>query len=358
VAFAVILMLMQLGFQDTLLNTSVRLHKLLVADLVFIHRDSHALQFATSFSRQPLYQALGHREVASVASIYLNRVPWTNPVTNVVRPILVVGFEPDETVLDIPELNAGKLLLKEPETVIYDQRSRRELGPVGELFRQGRIIRTEIARQRVRVVGVFEFGPSFSSDGNAATSVDTFLRITGRSLEMIDIGLVRLVPGADLQAVRADLVREVPQNVLVLTKPEFIAKELSYWRLNSPVGFIFKFGVIMAFVVGAVIVYQILYADVADHLAEDATLKAVGYTDAYLAGVVLSEALILSLLGFVPGVLAAAQLYRLTRNSTNLAMVMATQRSLLVFVLTLVMCCISGAMAVRKVQSADPADVF
>jgi putative ABC transport system permease protein len=354
----VILMLMQLGFQDTLFNTSVRLHKLLVTDLVFIHRDSHALRFVTSFSRQPLYQALGHREVASVAYVYMASVPWTNPVTHVVRPILVVGFDPDETVVDIPDLNAGKHLLKEPETVLYDARSRRELGPVGELFRQGRSVGTEIARQRVRVVGLFDFGPSFSSDGNAATSVDTFQRITGRNLEMIDIGLVRLAPGADIQAVKADLVREVPQDVLVLTKPEFIEKELTYWRVNSPIGFIFKFGVVMAFVVGAVIVYQILYADVADHLAEYATLKAVGYTDAYLAGVVLSEALILSLLGFVPGVLAAAQLYRFTRNSTNLAMVMATQRSVLVFVLTLLMCCLSGAMAVRKVQSADPADVF
>src|SRR5262249_23113542 len=144
----------------------------------------------------------------------------------------------------------------------------------------------------------------------------------------------------------------------VLTKPEYVAQEMEFWEKSSPIGFVFNMGTIIGFVVGVVICYQILATDIADHLAEFATLKAIGYHNRYLTKVVLQEALFLSLLGFIPGVAVSALLYQLLANSTGLPMQMTPLRSGVILGLTVVMCIISGALAVRKVQAADPAEVF
>src|SRR6185436_14690873 len=102
-------------------------------------------------------------------------------------------------------------------------------------------------------------------------------------------------------------------------------------------------GLLIGFVVGSVIVYQILYTDVIDHLKEYATLKAIGYSDRFLFGVVLQQAVILSVLGFFPGCLAAGGIFFLTRRITLLPAYLTMDRATLVFLLTLLMCSIAGA---------------
>jgi putative ABC transport system permease protein len=107
-----------------------------------------------------------------------------------------------------------------------------------------------------------------------------------------------------------------------------------------------------------VIVYQILYTDVSDHLAEYATLKAMGYKSRFLYSVVLQEAFILAVLGFIPGFALCLGLYKLVRDGTALPMFMTWDRIITVFFLTLIMCIVSGVIAMRRVQAADPADIF
>jgi putative ABC transport system permease protein len=114
----------------------------------------------------------------------------------------------------------------------------------------------------------------------------------------------------------------------------------------------------MGFIVGTVIVYQILYSEVSDHMPEYATLKAMGYTQTYLLLVVFQEALILAILGFVPGFGFAMVQYTMARNATLLPIAMTASRAITVIILTILMCFISGAIAVRKLRSADPADIF
>jgi putative ABC transport system permease protein len=175
---------------------------------------------------------------------------------------------------------------------------------------------------------------------------------------MIELGLVRAKPGTDVAALQQRLIRLLPDSVLVLDKPQFIEKERQFWNRNTAVGFIFGFGVLMGFIVGAVIVYQILFADVSDHLAEYATLKAIGFTNGFLSMVVLGEALVLSVLGFAPGAILSVGLFRMCETATQLSMRLSASQWAFVFGLTLLMCVLSGVLAVRKVQSADPADVF
>jgi putative ABC transport system permease protein len=208
-------------------------------------------------------------------------------------------------------------------------------------------------------VGVYQLGTSFGYDGMVITSDLNYQRIRPvQPAELIDLGLIRVRPGADPDAVRAAVDAVLPEDVQVYTKRQYIDREIGYWAKVTPIGFIFSFGALMGFGVGAVIVYQILFADVSDHLSEYATLKAVGHTDLYLAAVVVSEAAMLAVLGFLPGLGIAHRLYRLTEQATKLPLHLSTQIALSVLGLTMVMCSLAGILALRKVASADPAEVF
>jgi putative ABC transport system permease protein len=161
-----------------------------------------------------------------------------------------------------------------------------------------------------------------------------------------------------VEATIASMKSSFPKDVKVFSKAEFIKFERTYWETGTSIGFIFTLGTVMGFIVGIVIVYQILYTDVADHLSEYATLKAMGYTDFYLLTVVFQEAIILSIVGFFPGMFAAVGLYTMTRNATSLPLLMTVARAITVLILTMIMCIVSGAIAVRKLRAADPADMF
>jgi putative ABC transport system permease protein len=172
------------------------------------------------------------------------------------------------------------------------------------------------------------------------------------------MGLIQLSPGSDPAAVQRALQPLMTKDVKVLTRTELSNLELNYWKRNSSVGFIFSLGVLVGFVVGSIIVYQILFGDVMNSLPQYATLKAMGYTDRYVITVVIQQSAILAFVGFIPGVLTSMGLYWLLATVTKLSVFMTTTRALQVLLLTFVMCVGSGALATRKLVQLDPADVF
>jgi putative ABC transport system permease protein len=218
----------------------------------------------------------------------------------------------------------------------------------------------QLSGKEVQVAGVFTLGASFAADGNAITSDSTFLNLfPGRQPNEIDVGMIKLQPNANPEQVKRQLQALLPrQEVIVLTLDEFANREKEYWANSTAIGFIFTLGTVVGFIVGVVIVYQILYSDVADHLPEYATLKAMGYKNKYLMGVLLQQAVILAVLGFIPSLGVSWFVYSLAQSATLLPIRMTTERAITVFILTLIMCMGSGAIALRKLNQADPADIY
>jgi putative ABC transport system permease protein len=359
IAFADILMFMQLGFRDALYYSNVRFHNSLQGDIVLINSQSSAVLAMRSFSQRRLYKALELPAVQSVHPIYLDFTIWKNPVTGRPRSILIFGMNPETNLVNLPGVKENLDKLKLPDVVLFDRSSRVEYGPIAANYQQGKTVTAEVRRRRIKVEGLFTLGASFGADGNLITSDLNFLRIfSNRQKGLIDIGLIRLKPGADANVVAQELRKYLPNEVNVLTKQEFIDFERNYWANSTAIGFIFTLGTVMGFIVGTVIVYQILYTEVADHLAEYATLKAIGYTQNYLLTVILQEALLLAILGYFPGIVFAFFMYNSARNATLLPVFMSFERAAMVLILTMLMCIISGAIAVRKLRSADPADIF
>ncbi|MEQ9550285.1 MAG: ABC transporter permease DevC [Coleofasciculus sp. G3-WIS-01] len=359
ISFADILMFMQLGFRDALFESNVTLHNNLKGDIFLISPQSTSTIAMKSFPQRRLYQALGFEGVQSISPLYMDFGLWKNPQTRATRGIMVLGFNPANPVLDLPDVNQNLHKIKIENGVLFDDTSRPEYGSIAQLFHQKQEVTTEVEERRIRVVGLFSLGASFAADGNIVTSDLNFLRIfPRRNKGLIDIGIVQLQPGANIQNILTDMRQEFPDDVTILSKQEFIDFEKKYWQTSTAIGFIFSLGIVMGFVVGTVIVYQILYTDVSDHLPEYATLKAMGYTDRYLLIVVFQEALILAILGYIPGMVIASGLYSLTKAATRLPMMMTLTKTITILILTIIMCCVSGAIAVRKLKAADPADIF
>ena len=359
ISFADILMFMQLGFRDALFDSAISFHRNISGDIFIQSPQSTALIAMTSFSSRRLYQAKAFAGVESATAIYLGQSIWRNPVDKTTRGIFVYGFNPkDPQLFKLEGVSENVEKLKLPDTYLFDRKSRVQFGPIPKLFESGEKVETEIRGRRIKIGGLFTLGASFGADGNLMTSDTNFIRLFKRDPGLIDIGVIQVKPGTDIDATVAAMRAYFPKDVNVFSQKEFIDKELAYWQTGTSIGFIFTLGTIMGFIVGIVIVYQILYTDVADHLSEYATLKAMGYTDFYLLTVVFQEALILSVVGFFPGMFAAVGLYTMTRNATNLPLLMTVARAGTVFLLTMIMCVVSGAIAVRKLSAADPADMF
>ncbi|MEQ8857071.1 MAG: ABC transporter permease DevC [Pseudomonadales bacterium] len=359
IGFAVLLILMQLGFRTALFESAVRFHERFVYDIALFSPDSVFIVRPQPFSIRRLYQTLAHDQVVDVAPIYIFPGIWKDPWGTERRAINVVGIRPEDDLLDTPGFSAARHKVMRQDAVIFDASSRPEFGAVAAAVAAQGPLTTEVNDRTIEVVDTFTMGTSFGIDGTIITSDDNWLRLfPDRSRNDIQLGLIRLTDDADEAAVAEQLRRDLPDDVLVLTKAEFIARETAYWDSATPIGYVFFFGAVMGFVVGAIIVYQILFADVSEHLNEYATLRAIGYSNRFVSGIVLQQAAILAVLGFIPGVAVVIWLYGSAAAATNLPIYLTGERAGAVFLLTLVMCAMSALLAVRKVRRLDPAEVF
>ena len=359
ISFAGILMFMQLGFRDGLFDASVTVHRLFDADIVLISPRSASSIDMGGFPRRRLVQTLADPDVEGVSPVHWGLMLWRNPQTRLNRGILALGFNPEDPFFTDPSLATKTDVLKQKGRILFDQLSRPEFGPIADWYREGRTVETEIAGNRVRVGGLVSLGTSFGADGNLLTSTETFLDLAPQKPRgAIEVGLIRLRQGADVQQVVERLQARLPDDVRVLSKNGFIEFEKNYWKSGTSIGFIFTLGAVMGFVVGCVIVYQVLYTDVSDHLPEYATLMAMGYRISHLLGVVMREGFYLAVLGYVPAYLAGQGLYWFVRDATKLPVGMDLSRALTVGGMILVMCMLSAFLAMRRLVDADPAEIF
>ena len=360
IAFANILIFMQLGFRELFTSGATLLPESLKGDLFLLHPDSRFLG-SIEFDRLRLYQAAGIAGVADTIPFYVNSgVSWAYQQEYQSYEARVMAFNPNKQVFDIPEINAQRYKLSLPNSVLFDRFAQKELGTVVADFENNpdHKLRALINRRRADIVGLFNLGNSFFiGTGNLVMSEANYADIFGNNiLNRVTVGIVFLKPDANLLAVKAGIEKNVP-GISVYTHQELIAKELKHQE-DNPAGLIFSFGAVMGFIIGVVIVYQVLYADVRDHLAEYATLKAMGYSDIHLLSVIFQEAAILGILGFIPGFLISVGMYSFLANSTRLELLMTPDLAFVVFIITLIMCLVSAAIASSKLRSADPADVF
>ncbi len=358
ITFAVTMMMFQMGLQSALFTQVVAPHLLLDADLVITHRQYEYFGISRSFTAKRLYQAYALPEVRQHAGLYLGNLPMKHPVTGENRDVFIIGFDPAQTPFSDPQILANQHKIQRDGVALFDIRSREEFGPFAKIVSENGYAVTEVSGKRIRVEGTFAMGATFAADGNILVSKDTFLQIwNGAHPNMIMVGLLKLTEGTNSEETLKKLRPILPDDVTIYTREAFIEMEKNYWRVRTPIGFVITASMIVGLIVGAVIVYQILYTDVTDHLPEYATLKSIGFRDGYFIRLILQESVILSVCGFIPGALLTAVLFALTREYAYMPTYLTNTIVFSVFFLTLFMCSCAGALATRRLRQANPGEI-
>jgi putative ABC transport system permease protein len=357
IGFAVLLMLMQLGFERAFFNASLEVIRLLDGD-IFLQRASK-YRFATEdpFPGRDLDAARAVPGVASAWPLYAawHQLFWRNPVDDKNFLVRVFAFDPDQPVLSLPQLDANLKDLSDLDTAIVDRRARRFLGmdpppPAAELN-----------GSKMKIIGSFALGPDFENDGTVVIGDRTFAKLLpgprGGPPD-VELGVVKLTPGGDPAAAQQAITAAVPTDIAVLTKAQLLELERKFQADVSAAGPIFAMGTLVGFVVGMLISYQVIYTDLAEQQPQYATMKAIGYRTRYLVQVVLEQATLSALAGWVPACLVSILLFRVIGEVALLDLRMTVELALVSLLLTLSMCLISAVLAIRRVISADPAEVF
>ena len=354
IGFAVLLMLMQLGFEQAFFDSTLQVIRGLDGDLLI--QSVHKYQFATRdpFPAAELNAAGSVPGVASARPLYADWFDffWKNPTDGQVFLVRAFGFDPDEPVFLFPDVNANREKLKDANTVLVDRRARRFLGM------DTGASEAEVNGMKIKIVGSFALGPDFVSDGTVIVSGRTFANLLRGSSPGVDVGVIKIRSGEDPTAVQQAVRKALPATIAVFTKPELVESERKFQAAVSSAGPIFAMGTIVGFVVGMLISYQITYTDLADQLPQYATLKAIGYRTGYLLRVVFEQAAFNAFAGWIPALLVSILLFRIIGSVALLPLHMTVRIMTVSLGLTLGMCLISAAIAIRRVVKADPAEVF
>lgn len=364
IAFAVMLMFQQRGFQNALFDSTVEIIQELDCDIVLVNPARFALTNEIRFPRELLNLARSQSGVAWAEPFYIeNLQARLRREGQRARPIRVWGFDIHKPILldrnqDIsPQLKG----LERTGTALIDRLSKSNYG---FLLRDNSSFPQmgELNGKQIELIGLFQSGRDFAHDGNLLMSTESFANYFTRRrptpLSTVDLGLIKVIDVQSVASVLAQLRAVLSREVLVLTRQQFIDKEVNFWARNTPIGIIFTIGTVMGFAVGVIICYQILANDIGEHLSEFATLKAMGYTNSYFLGLVIRQSIYLGMLGFVPGLLCSWLLFQVNSNMTGLLMHLTLERISLVLCATLMMCILSGILALRKLLAADPASLF
>ncbi|MCF2904946.1 FtsX-like permease family protein [Octadecabacter sp. CECT 8868] len=359
VAFANLLVFMQLGIMGALNTSTVAPYAMLDADIILSSEDGNTLTDDGHIPRARMYQALGVAGVMDATPLFIGNLPFTLEDGSSVS---LLSFGMDVTK---PQFSASSIApvlskLSLESTALLDEGTRgMPDSVVEELMSGGRFV-FETGGNTLTAIGTMDVGGGFLADGMMIMSDQTFLRVfPSRTSGAPNHILIQTVDGVAVDTVVARLDAALPSGNLRIQSMEASASnDLAYMATERPTGIIFGFGVFMGILVGLVIVYQVLSTDVADHLREYATFKAMGYGQPFFLGIVFEEAIVLAVFGFIPGFFVSMGLYAGLVSVTGLPVEMDASRAILVFLGTLAACSLSGAIATRRLANADPAELF
>jgi putative ABC transport system permease protein len=358
VAFANVLVFVQLGLMSSVGGSTLRPYEFFQGDILISAADANTLADGGNVARQWMLQALADPDVVDGMGLFVAMVPWDRGETDI--SLTTFGIDPFRADFLAPEIAVDIDVLQVQGAAIIDRLARGLTREEAAAIRLPTPLSFETQGRTLTAYDTFAGGGGFGGDGYLLVSDQTFLSLfPARRSGAPDHVLLRLRPGAqpDMVVERLrDLIADPTLRIRSYT--DAMAEEVRFQQTQRPTGVIFGFGVLIGVLVGIVIVFQVLSADVADHLREYATFKAMGYGQGFFLGVVVEEAVILGVLGFIPGVLAGWGILALMAKVTTLPLFISFEMAVTVFVGTVVFSALSGVIATRRLASADPADLF
>ncbi len=365
VSMAIVLMFTQLGFQGALYDSAVSACRAFDADIVLASKDFQTMAFPWPWMpRHLLDDARGVAGVASGAPFYATTLQVTNPADGRNLTSWLFAFPPDQRVFKNSDINSQLDLIRLPETAIIDRNSRNQIGLIAANVHQtGRVdVALPSAVRAVQPVlkleGTFQIGPTINVDGNIITSDLNYYRLLSVPLDRVSLGIVRVAPGADPAVVKRAIEQRLGSQARVFLKEDFIRNEMKFYSDDTPIGFIFDAGLLVGVIVGIVFISQVLHGIVSDNMREYATLRAMGYKQAFFLILVAVIAISIALITYVPSSIVSYFVYDLAASATKLPMRMKPSYMAEVFLLVVTMGLVATFLSTKKLKQADPVDLF
>ncbi|WP_439501567.1 FtsX-like permease family protein [Aminobacter ciceronei] len=358
VAFANVLVFVQLGIMNSMAVATLRPYEFFRADIIISAADANAIADGGNVARQWMLQALANPDVIAGMGLFVANVPWDRGQTDI--SLTTFGIDPFKQDFISPKIAADLNLLQVNDAAILDRLARGITRDEAVAIRPQTPLSFETDGRTIKAYNTFSGGGGFGGDGYMLVSDQTFLSLfPARSSAAPDHILLRTRPGTSVDEVSEQLRGQISDSSLrIRSYADAMAEDLRYQQTRRPTGVIFGFGVFIGILVGLIIIYQVLSTDVADHLREYATFKAMGYGSRFFLGIVFEEALILGVFGFIPGLIVGTTILTIMAKVTTLPLSMTLVMAASVFVGTIAVSSLSGAIATRRVAAADPADLF
>jgi putative ABC transport system permease protein len=394
IVFAVSLVTIQLGILKGFSRSTARLIDYSTADLWVASKDMVHMELSTPMPAERVMQAQAVEGVERAEALMIRTSIWRDSQGRI-SPIRIFGFDPDSRIFATWDVSKGDLkALKQPYTVMIDQAQLKSLG-LNQPGDRGTI--GAFSSLPAQLVGYTKDTQSIASStflytslenanaygsGNASTSVRCVQQPDGSTAcinasetplnstpvnpepprrvnvsDPISFVLIRAKSGQDLSQLKQRLEAALP-GTKVFTQGEIAEVTREFWTDRTGIGFVLGLGATVGFVVGMVIVGQILYSSVSDHLREFGTLKAMGASNWVIYSVILEQALWMAVLGYIPSIVLCLGLGAWTQTAKGIMILITPATGAGIFVLTVVMCVGSALFAVQKVTRVDPAIVF
>ncbi|MFT5303447.1 MAG: putative ABC transport system permease protein [Mariniblastus sp.] len=358
VGFACILVFVQLGMMGAFSESTRISYSLFDADIMISSSNANTLTDGSNVARRRMFQALAVPGVSDACPLFVGKTEWQIDEETKVE-FKTIGIDP--TFQSFAGSSIGNIdSLKLSNNVLLDVQARGLQPDSLSQATQTTPLRFEARGQQLAIVGTISIGGGFADDGSMIVSDQTFMHLFPNRFSGAPNHILLKVDSGENPRAVAERVREAlaVDSLKIRSFDDAIAQDIEYQTTRRPTGLIFGFGVAIGIIVGIVIVYQILSTDVADHLGEYATFKAMGYDGRYFRSVVLEEAVILAVAGFFPALVVSLGIYSVMAEATGLPIEMSFQRVVFVFVGTIASCALSGMFSMRKLANADPADLF
>jgi putative ABC transport system permease protein len=353
VFMAILLVFVELGFFYAVPRGGLLLYDNMRFELLLASNEYEYQAQPGNFPINQLDRVRTSPDVQQATPIYFGFAKWKSGEGGVWPDLFVIGFDPASHIFVPDTINAQTDVLRHTDTVLMDSATRPMFGPLTA----GRVV--EIDDHNVTIGGQYVLGTGFMGLGVALTSTANFARLYPlRGLGIVNLGAIEVKPGVDPDRAAENLRKIVGSAAQIFTRSELDTHETAYWTTRTSVGIIFGSGLLISFVVGTMIVYQIVSTQVGRQLPQFATLKAVGYRDRALAGTVSTMSLLIVIAAFIPALAAALGLYTVIRQKTLLPVTMSEMRLVAVFAAAVGMALISALLSVGGLRRADPADVF
>jgi putative ABC transport system permease protein len=350
---AILLIFVELGFFVAVPQGGMLIYDHMRFDLLVTSNRYVFMAQSWQFPRAALVTAQSVPGVAAATPVYLGDAKWQSPEGGMRIDVTAIAFDPHAQVFAVPSVERQTAVLERADTMLVDSATRSIFGPLTT----GRTV--DLDGRKMTIGGDYKLGTGFLGLGVVLVDPANFFRIFAQSSpQQVNLGLITLRPGADPKKVVAALRRALPPGVRVFTSAGLSRHEIAYWTIKTATGVIFGSGLIVAFIVGLMILYQTLATQITRQLPQIAMLKAIGYRDRTLDAIVLAEALLITLAAFLPGLAAAFVLYSLIRRATLLPVTLTAAELGGVFAAATAMAIASALLSLARLRRADPADIF